>query len=155
MAQDGISNGADGAAGLKIGEDAGVEVGLLEVEVELLALVASSRVEVGENLRLQAVGEGVIQLNLGSQQVGSVPRLGDADACAALGQQGYCVAGVRECSRRVRQMKYIRMDAVGTMKGYFETVMRGLNTVGERLLALELFPLLASSRSKDTAKGAY
>jgi len=73
MAKDNISDGAGSAAGLEVSKSTGVEVGLLEVEVELLALVASSRVEVGENLSLQSRREGVVELDLGGQEVGGVP----------------------------------------------------------------------------------
>ena len=65
MAQDSIGDGADGTAGLQITENTAVEVVLLEEEVELLALVASSRVEVGESLHLQARCDGVVELDLG------------------------------------------------------------------------------------------
>lgn len=80
VGNDGIGNGANGTSGRVVSEDAAVEVGLLEVEVDLLALVAGSRAEVGENLGLQAAGKGVVELDLGSEDVGGVPRLGDADS---------------------------------------------------------------------------
>ena len=73
MAEDDISDGAGGAAGLQVSESTDVEVGLLEVEVELLALVASSRVEVGKDLSLQSGCESVVELDLGGQEVGRVP----------------------------------------------------------------------------------
>ena len=73
MANDGIGSGANGASGRVVDESTAVEGGLLEVKVDLLALVAGSRAEVGEDFSLQAAGEGVVELNLGSQQVGSVP----------------------------------------------------------------------------------
>jgi hypothetical protein len=57
------------------------------VKVDLLALVSRSGAEVGKDLSLQAAGEGVVQLNLGSQQVGGVPGLSDADACTVHRQQ--------------------------------------------------------------------
>ena len=80
VGNDGVGNSADGTSGGVVSEDTAVEVGLLEVEVDLLALVAGSRAEVGENLGLQAAGEGVVELDLGSKDIGGVPRLGDADA---------------------------------------------------------------------------
>jgi hypothetical protein len=80
-----------------------VEVGLLEVEVDLLALVARGRVEVGENLGLQAAGEGVVELDLGGQQVRGVPRLGDADACATAYQLNAIPRNL-EVSRRICEM---------------------------------------------------
>lgn len=87
MGNDGISDGANGTLGRVVDESATVDVGLLEVEVKLLALVTGIRLEVGENLSLQAAGKGVVELNLGSKEVGRVPRLSDADACAFLRQQ--------------------------------------------------------------------
>lgn len=82
VAQDGIGESTDSTAGVQVTEDTTVEVGLLVVKVDLLALVARGGVEVGQNLGLQAAGEGVVKLNLGGEQVGSVPRLRDGDACA-------------------------------------------------------------------------
>ena len=87
MAQDGIGDGADSTAGLEVTEDTAVEVVLLEVEVELLTLVTGGGVEVGEDFGLEAGGERVVQLNLGGEQVGRVPRLSDGDACPAVCQQ--------------------------------------------------------------------
>lgn len=46
MGENGVGDGADGSAGVQVTEDAAVEVGLLEVEVELLALVSGGGVEV-------------------------------------------------------------------------------------------------------------
>lgn len=92
VAEDGIGDGADGTRGLEVTKDTAVEVVLLEEEVDLLALVAGIGLEVVQDLRLEAGSEGVIELNLGGEEVGCVPRLGDADACAALGQQVYRVA---------------------------------------------------------------
>lgn len=92
VGEDSVGDGADGAGGVQVGEDAAVEVGLLEVEVDLLALVADGGVEVGENLGLQALGEGVVKLDLGGQEVGRVPGLGDADAWIV--DQSYVQVGV-------------------------------------------------------------
>lgn len=64
MAQDRIGDSADGTAGIQVTKDAAVEVCLLEVEVELLALVARGRVEVGEYFSLQTTCECVVELNL-------------------------------------------------------------------------------------------
>lgn len=92
VAQDSIGGGADSARGLEVTEDAAVEVVLLEQKVDLLALVSSVGLEVAEDLGLQARGKGVVELNLCGEEVGGVPRLGDADACPALRQHAYCVA---------------------------------------------------------------
>lgn len=73
MANDSIGSGANCAGGRVVDESTAVESGLLEVKVDLLALVAGSGAEVGENLGLQAAGEGVVELDLGRQHVGSVP----------------------------------------------------------------------------------
>ncbi len=50
-----------------------MEVGLLEVKVDFLALVASSWAEVGKNLSLQATSEGIIELDFGVEEVGGIP----------------------------------------------------------------------------------
>ena len=73
MAEDGIGNGADGTRGLEITEDTAVEVVLLEEEVDLLALVAGIGLEVVQDLGLEARSEGVVELNLGGEEVGRVP----------------------------------------------------------------------------------
>lgn len=92
VAQGSVRDGADGTRGLQVTENTAVEVVLLEEEVDLLALVAGIGLEVVQDLGLEAGGEGVVELNLGGEEVGRVPRLGDADACPALRQQVYRVA---------------------------------------------------------------
>lgn len=79
------------------------------MQVDLLALVASSGAEVRENLSLQATGEGVVELNLGSQKVGSVPRLSDADACAVCRQPADSEACRRRAAIawRLRHVKHV------------------------------------------------
>jgi len=143
VAQDGISDSADGAAGRVVGEDATVEVVLLEVEVGLLALVAGVGVEVGEELGLQARGDGVVQLDLGGQEVGRVPRLGDADACPASCQQLYNDTRLCEAPGGFGVVEYIRsyifFTTDGNSNGNVDTITRESSTVGKRLLALELF----------------
>lgn len=107
VGNDGIGNGADGTGGGVVSEDTAVEVGLLEVEVDLLALVAGSRAEVGEDLGLQAAGEGVVELDLGSKDIGGVPGLGDADAWTCCRQQVDVIAGDgSSAARRLRNVKY-------------------------------------------------
>lgn len=57
----------------KIEEGTAVEVGLLEEEVELCALGLGSRKEGPQDLRLQTLSNGVIELDLGVQRVDCVP----------------------------------------------------------------------------------
>lgn len=73
MAHDSIGDGANGTSSRVVDKSTAVEGRLLEVKVDLLALVTGSGVEVGEDLSLQAASEGVVELNLGSQEVGGVP----------------------------------------------------------------------------------
>ena len=118
VGNNGIGESANGTVGGVVSEDTAVEVGLLEVEVDLLALVAGSRAEVGENLGLQAAGEGVVELDLGSKNIGSVPRLGDADAYASCRQQLNCIAGdAVVASRWLRYMKDTGVESLSGMDG--------------------------------------
>ena len=57
----------------EIEESAAVEVGLLEVEVELCALGGGGREEVAQDLGLEALGDGIVELNLGVESVDGVP----------------------------------------------------------------------------------
>jgi hypothetical protein len=113
VAHDGVGDGANSASSRVVDEGAAMEAGLLEVKVDLLALVAGSGAEVGEDLGLQAAGEGVVQLDLGGQHVGGVPRLSDADACAVRRQHvelpASCI-GAPPATRRLRRVKYIRLN---------------------------------------------
>lgn len=81
VADDTVDDGSQVAGGRVVEEGAGLEGGLLEGQVELLALVARAGREDRGELRLQALGEGVVQLDLGVQDVGGVPGLGNGDAC--------------------------------------------------------------------------
>ena len=67
----------------EIKEGAGVEERLAEVEVQLGALALGVGEEGGDNLGLEAVGEGVVKLDLGVQGVGSGPRLCQGKAYGA------------------------------------------------------------------------
>ena len=118
VADDSIGGSANGPGGRVVDEGAAVEVGLLEVEVDLLALVAGSRVEVGEDLSLQAAGKGVVELDLGGQEVGRVPRLGDADACAPSRQKTDAEAGGCLAARRLRQVENVRGEGGFWREGY-------------------------------------
>lgn len=60
----------------EIEESAGMEEGLAEVEVQLGAHLLGGGEEGGDGLGLEAVGEGVVELDLGVQSIGSGPRLG-------------------------------------------------------------------------------
>lgn len=57
----------------EIEESAAVEVGLLEVEVELCALGGGGREEVTQDLGLESLCNSVVELNLGIKSVDGVP----------------------------------------------------------------------------------
>lgn len=82
VADDGIDVG--GGALEEVEESTAVEAGLLEVEVELGALAGGGGQEVEETLELEALGEGVVNLELGVESVGGVPCLGDSEACTSV-----------------------------------------------------------------------
>jgi hypothetical protein len=79
VADDGIS--IEGGALQEVEEGTGVEEGLTEVKVELSALALGSGEELGEDLGLESVGDGVVELNLGVQGVEGGPCLGEGEAC--------------------------------------------------------------------------
>lgn len=79
VADDGVDVG--GGALEEVEEGAAVEAGLLEEQVELGALGGGGGQEVEETLELEALGEGVADLNLGVEGVGGVPGLGQGQAC--------------------------------------------------------------------------
>lgn len=80
------NNGVDVGGGTleQVEEDAAVEVGLLEVQVELGALGLGGGQEGAEQLSLQALGDGVVDLDLGVESVDGVPGLGNGHACATV-----------------------------------------------------------------------
>lgn len=80
MADDGVNVG--GGALEEVKEGAAVEAGLLEEQVELGTLGGGGGEEVEETLELQALGEGVVDLELGVENVGGVPGLGEGKACS-------------------------------------------------------------------------
>ncbi|KAI6749186.1 hypothetical protein HG531_008133 [Fusarium graminearum] len=82
VADNGIDVG-DGALE-EIEESTAVETGLLEVEVELGTLSGGGREEVEETLKLETLGEGVGDLDLGVESVGGVPGLGKGQACTGV-----------------------------------------------------------------------
>ena len=53
-----------------------MEVGLLEVEVDLCALCLGGREERAQNLGLEALSNGVVELDLGVESIDCVPGLG-------------------------------------------------------------------------------
>lgn len=77
-------NGIDVGDGTleEVEEGTAVEAGLLEVQVELGTLGSGGGQEVEETLKLEALGEGVADLELGVEGVGGVPGLGEGQACA-------------------------------------------------------------------------
>lgn len=79
VADNGIDVG--GRALEEVEEGTAVETGLLEEQVELGALGSGGREEVEETLELEALGEGVVDLKLGVEDVGGVPGLGKGQAC--------------------------------------------------------------------------
>lgn len=68
----------------EVEEGTAVEARLLEEEVEFGALAGGGGKEVEETLELEALGEGVIDLNLGVEGVGGVPGLGQSEACTRI-----------------------------------------------------------------------
>lgn len=80
MAQNGITARNDLARRLEVEESAAMEVSLLEVEIQLLALVSDGRVEVSQKLALQSGSESVVEFDLRVEKVGGIPRLSYADA---------------------------------------------------------------------------
>ena len=69
------NNGVDvGSRTLEqVEEGSAVEVGLLEMQVELCAFGLSGREERAQDLGLETLGDGVIQLNLGVKSVDGAP----------------------------------------------------------------------------------
>jgi hypothetical protein len=78
MANDGVDVG--GGALEQVEEAAEVELGLLEIQVELGALLLRLGQEGEYALELQALGKVVGGLNLGVEDIQGVPRLGKGDA---------------------------------------------------------------------------
>lgn len=78
VANDGVHVG--GRALEQVGEGAEVELGLLEVDIDLGALLLALREQGEGTLKLEALGEVVGGLDLGLEGVQGVPRLGDGEA---------------------------------------------------------------------------
>lgn len=71
-----------GGAVQQVEEGAGVHVGLLEVQVQLGALGLLGGQVLRQDLSLEALGNVVVQLQLGVESVGGGPRLGEGEACS-------------------------------------------------------------------------
>lgn len=69
-----------GGAVEEVEEGTGVQVGLLEVEVELSTLGLLGREVLGQDLSLETLGDVVVELELGVEGVGSGPSLGEGKA---------------------------------------------------------------------------
>lgn len=78
VAENGVEVG--GGAVKQIEEGTGVQVGLLEVQVELGALGLLGGLVLGEDLSLEALGNVVVKLELGVESVGGGPSLGEGEA---------------------------------------------------------------------------
>lgn len=64
-----------------------MEVGLLEVQVGLGAVRLGLGHVVSDQLGLQALGELVVEFDLGVQDIGRGPSLGEGQACASVKHQ--------------------------------------------------------------------
>lgn len=82
VANDGVDIG--GRTLEQIKECPAVEVGLLEVQVELSTSTSGGWEEVEETLKLETLCERVADLKLGVEDVGGVPGLGQGQACAGV-----------------------------------------------------------------------
>ncbi len=80
VAEDGVEVGS--GAVQKVEEGTGVQVGLLEVQVELGSLGLLGGLVLGEDLSLEALGDVVVQLELGVEGVGGGPSLSQGKAWA-------------------------------------------------------------------------
>lgn len=80
VAKDSVEVG--GGAVQEVEEGTGVQVGLLEVKVDLSTLGLLGRLVLGEDLGLETVGNVVVELELGVEGVGSGPCLGEGEAWA-------------------------------------------------------------------------
>jgi len=71
----------------QVEERTGVKVWLLEMQVEFRTLLLGVREELCKQLGLQALGDGVIKLDLRVERIGSRPRLGKGQACSSVEHQ--------------------------------------------------------------------
>lgn len=82
VANDGVDVG--GRSLQEIEESTAVEGRLLECEVELGTLVVGGGQKLEDTLGLEALGDGVSQLDLGVEGIGRVPGLGQGEAWASV-----------------------------------------------------------------------
>lgn len=68
----------------EVEEGTAVEAGLLEEEVELGALASGGGQEVEETLELEALGQSIVDLDLGVESVDGVPGLSQGEACTRI-----------------------------------------------------------------------
>ena len=80
VAQDGVEVGRGAVE--EVEEGTGVQVGLLEVEVQLSTLGLLGGLVLGQDLSLEALGDVVVELELGVEGVGGGPSLGQSEAWA-------------------------------------------------------------------------
>jgi hypothetical protein len=80
VASDSVDDGREVASSRDVGESTDMEVRLLEVEVDLLTLVTLVGSEAVEDLGLQTLRNGVVELDLAVEDVGGAPALGDGNA---------------------------------------------------------------------------
>ena len=78
MAENSVEVGA--GAVQEVEEGTGVQVRLLEEEVELGTLGLLSGLVLGEDLSLETLGDVVVKLELGVERVGGGPSLGEGEA---------------------------------------------------------------------------
>jgi hypothetical protein len=91
MAHGDIEGG--GGALEDIGEQTGMDGWLLVEEVDLAAIGLLGGQVVGENLGLQTLGDGVVELELDIEAVGGGPGLGQGEALEALARWTVCDHG--------------------------------------------------------------
>ena len=74
----------DGGGGTlqEVEESTSVNVGLLEVDIGLSTVGLVGRAVVSEELKLEALGDLVVELELGVERVGSGPGLGQNNTCS-------------------------------------------------------------------------
>ena len=77
VAEDGVEVGRRTVQ--EVEEGAGVQVGLLEVQVKLGALGLLGGLVLGEDLRLEALGDVLVELEFGVEGVGGGPGLGEGE----------------------------------------------------------------------------
>lgn len=85
--------GGDGGALQEIEESSSLERGLLEEERELGVLSTGRGDKRGGELTLKTLGKSLIDLNLGVEDVGGGPSLGDGDTVGLVGVLGLEVTG--------------------------------------------------------------